>query len=304
MILVTDATGTVGSAVCSALADDPLEVRAGVRSPDHFDGPADEVVTFDFANPSTYRETFEGVDSMFLVRPPALSRVRRDIVPALAAAVGAGVDHVVFLSVIGADRNRFVPHARIEWWLESAPLSTTFLRASFFSEPLDDPPRRDSIRRADRPGRNWSDEFYRCTRRRCDGSRDSPHSATGEYDLTGPEALGYRDVCRQLSATLDHGVTYAVPSLSRFLFHRLRTDCGLSKSLVMAGIYTTGRLGLADRMTGDVSRLLGREPTTLRILRTTATVGSEHVHGFTVLTLWGQHTDNNRRGVIVPTGAA
>lgn len=34
--------------------------------------------------------------------------------------------------------------------------------------------------------------------------------------------------------------------------------------LVMVGIYTTARLGLAGRVTGKVRRLLGREPIPLR----------------------------------------
>jgi len=264
MILVTGATGTVGSAVCSALADGPLEVRAGVRSPDGFAGPADDVVTFDFTDPSTYRETFEGVDSMFLVRPPALSRVRRDIVPALAAAVGAGVDHVVFLSVIGADRNRLLPHARIESWLESAPLSTTFLRASFFMQNLSTT-HREEIRNGELfvPAGSGRTGFVDARDVAAVGAHVLRSGITGAYDLTGPEALGYQDVCRQLSATLEHEVTYTAPSLWRFLLHSLRTGRGLSKSLVMGGIYTTARLGLADRVTDDVSRLLGREPTAL-----------------------------------------
>lgn len=33
---------------------------------------------------------------------------------------------------------------------------------------------------------------------------------------------------------------------------------------VMVGVYTAARLGLADRMTADVSRVLGRDPRTLR----------------------------------------
>lgn len=34
--------------------------------------------------------------------------------------------------------------------------------------------------------------------------------------------------------------------------------------LVMLGIYTTARLGLAAAVTGDTARLLGRPPTTLQ----------------------------------------
>ncbi len=264
MLLVTGATGTVGSAVCSALADDPLEVRAGVRSPDRFDEPADEVVMFDFADPSTYRETFEGVDSMFLVRPPALSRVRRDIVPALAAAVGAGVDHVVFLSVIGADRNRLVPHARLESWLESAALSTTFLRASFFMQNLSTI-HREEIRNGELfvPAGSGRTSFIDARDVAAVGAHVLRSGITGAYDLTGPEALTYEQVCQRLSVVLDHDVRYLNPSLTGFLVRQLRTDRNRSKALVMAGIYTTARLGLADRVTGDVSRLLGREPTAL-----------------------------------------
>ncbi len=265
MILVTGATGTVGSDVCANLATASVSVRAATRSPERFDGAADETVPFDFTDPTTYREAFADVDAMFLVRPPALSRVRRDIVPALAAAVGAGVDHVVFLSVIGADRNRIVPHARIESWLESAPVSTTFLRASFFMQNLSTT-HREEIRSGELivPAGTGRTSFIDARDVAAVAAESLLTRTTGEYDLTGPEALGYRAVCRQLSATLDHEVTYTAPSLPRFLVHRIRTDHRLSKSLVMAGIYTTARLGLADRVTGDVSRLLGREPTALR----------------------------------------
>jgi uncharacterized protein YbjT (DUF2867 family) len=243
MILVTGATGTVGSDVCANLASASVSVRVATRSPERFDGPADKTVAFDFTDPTTYRGAFADVDAMFLVRPPAL-RVRRDIVPALAAAVGAGVDHVVFLSIIGADRNRIVRHARIE----SAPVSITFLRASFFMQNLSTT-HREEIRSGELiiPAGTSRTSFIDAR----DVATVAPDSlltrTTGEYDLTGPEALGYREVCRQLSATLDHEAKYTAPSLSRFLVHRFRTDHRLSKSLVMAGIYTTARLGLADR---------------------------------------------------------
>lgn len=264
MILVTGATGTVGRAVCEALADDPAAVRAAVRSPGTFDGPADEVVRFDFTDPSTYRRTFAGIDSVFLVRPPALSRVRRDIVPALAAAVGAGVDHVVFLSVLGADRNPLVPHARIESWLDSADLSTTFLRASFFMQNLSTV-HREEIRAGELsvPAGAGRTSFVDARDVAAVAVESLLTGTSGAYDLTGPAALSYHEVCRQLSTALDHDVTYAEPSLTRFLLQQVREDRPLSQGFVMAAIYTTARLGLADRVTDDVRRVLGREPTPL-----------------------------------------
>ncbi len=262
MIVVTGATGTVGSHVLRELADGPDRVRAAVRSPDRFDGPADEVVRFDFTDPTTHREAFAGARSIFLVRPPALSNVRRDVVPALSAAVGAGVGHVVFLSVIGADRAGFVPHARIESWLGDAGVATTFLRASFFMQNLTTT-HREEIRRGrlSVPAGDGETSFVDARDVAAVGAHALREGRTGTLDLTGPEALSYQEVCDVLSSALPHRVTYTDPSLPRFLVDRLRTEREPSKALVMGGIYTSARLGLAGRVTDDVRRVLGRGPT-------------------------------------------
>ena len=262
MILVTGASGTVGSAVCAELDGAERRVRAAVRSPERFDGPAEEVVEFDFTDPTTYREAFSGVESLFLVRPPQLSRVRRDIVPALAAAVGAGVEHVVFLSVIGADRNPMVPHARIESWLDDVGVETTYLRASFFMQNLTTV-HREEVRDGELfvPAGDGATSFVDARDVAAVGAKALTEGVTGTYDLTGPEALDYYEVAAILSATLDHDVTYRNPSLPRFLWQRYRIDRNLSKTAVMAGIYTTARLGLAGRVTDDLEALLERAPT-------------------------------------------
>ncbi|MEH1794957.1 SDR family oxidoreductase [Nostoc sp.] len=58
--------------------------------------------------------------------------MKRQIAPALNAAKLAGVEHIVFVSLLGAERNRFVPHAKIERYIEQLGIPATFLRASFF----------------------------------------------------------------------------------------------------------------------------------------------------------------------------
>ncbi|MCL9812851.1 NAD(P)H-binding protein [Natranaeroarchaeum aerophilus] len=262
-VLVTGATGTVGSLVADRLLDRAeLTVRVASRSPASARKRFDcEVTRFDFTDPTTYRETFRGVDRLFLVRPPAISRVRRDIVPALAAAVGAGVEQVVFLSVLGAGRNRVIPHARIESWLASSDVDTTVLRASFFMQNLTTT-HRNEIRDGELfvPAGSGETSFV--------DARDVADCAvaaltehrTGTYDITGSAALDYSEVCRILSTVLDREIQYADPSLPRFLVRRYRIDHDPAKVFVMGGIYTTARLGLADRVTDDVQELLGREP--------------------------------------------
>ena len=282
-VLVTGATGTVGGAVCETLAGDrgpsgrtgggestgrtgggDLTVRAATRSPGAFDGPADEVVRFDFTDPTTWREAFAGVDALYLVRPPAISRVRRDLVPALSAAIGAGVERVVFLSVIGADRNPIVPHARIESWLAEAGVDATFLRASFFMQNLLED-HREEIRDGQLfvPAGSGKTSFVDARDVAAVGVtalREGTGRDVRAYDLTGPAALGYTEVAKLLTRELGREVQYADPSVVRFLWRRIRAGEGFGKVAVMAGIYTTARLGLADRVTDDVRRVLGREP--------------------------------------------
>ena len=93
-------------------------------------------VRFDFSDPSTYEAAFAGVETMVLVRPPDMTNPRRDLFPALDHAAAAGLQHVGFLSVQGADRLPMLPHAQIERRLRASGLSWTFLRASFFDQNL------------------------------------------------------------------------------------------------------------------------------------------------------------------------
>ncbi|MFC5367826.1 SDR family oxidoreductase [Salinirubrum litoreum] len=148
-VLVTAGTGTVGRHVVAALADEPVDLRVASRDPDRaretlagdehveidesaLDGTAPdavEFVAFDLGRPETYYPTLSGVDRLLLVRPPAVSRVERDLFPFVDAAARMGVAHVVFLSVLGAEKNPLLPHRRVESHLTDLPVDTTFLRA-------------------------------------------------------------------------------------------------------------------------------------------------------------------------------
>ncbi|QLG47754.1 NAD(P)H-binding protein [Natrinema halophilum] len=266
-VLVTGATGTDGCRGVDGLRDAPdVTVAAASRHPARArDRLNCATVAFDFTDPTSYRDAFADVDAMFLVRPPALSRVRRDVVPALAAAVGAGVERVVFLSVIGADRNPLVPHARIESWLADAGLETTFLRASFFMQNLSTT-HREEIRdgRLAVPAGDGKTSLVEARDVAAVAVRALCEGITGASDLTGPDALSYAEVCAVLSAALEREVEYTAPSLPRFLISRYRLEGNLAKTGVMAAIYTTARLGLANRVTDDVRSLLGRPPTDFR----------------------------------------
>jgi uncharacterized protein YbjT (DUF2867 family) len=268
-ILVTGATGTVGRHVTRALAKRGLSARAATRHPPaESDALALPAVRFDFEDPATYAGAFDGVRQLFLVRPPAIATVWNSIFPALDAAERAGVEHVVFLSLLGAEQNPFVPHRWIEWYLQRSSMAWTFLRPSFFMQNLATTHGRD-LRVDDRiyvPAGQGCTSFIDARDVAAVGVRTLVESGhrNAAYALTGAEALTYAEVAAIFSDVLGRPIRYADPSPWAFIGHMRRQGHPWPFVLVMTGIYLTARFGLAGRVTDTVERLLDRPPISMR----------------------------------------
>ena len=79
-ILVTGATGNVGFEVVRLLGERGHPVKAAVRShsTSRYKLPSDvESVEFDFGQPQTFEPALRGINTLFLVRPPAISQVKK-----------------------------------------------------------------------------------------------------------------------------------------------------------------------------------------------------------------------------------
>jgi len=263
MILVTGASGNVGAVVARELRAVGADVRLGARSP-ALDA-ADEV-EFDFTDPGTWAGAFDGVTSMFLVRPPAIGNVSRDLLPAVAAARDAGVEHVVFLSLQGAEKNKVVPHATVEAWLRASGLTWTFVRASFFHQNLStthvsDVRDRDEILVPAGKGATAFVDAEDVGAVAAAALLDPARHRDRAWTVTGPRALTYGQVAEILTAELGRPIRYPRPGALRYVRHARRT-LGMPWGMVAVttAIYTTARLGLAAGLTDDVRTVLGREP--------------------------------------------
>ena len=278
-ILVTGATGNVGAEVIRLLQQQNCHVVAAVRNPDKAQqilGNNIDCVPFDFTNSNTFTSAFLGVNKLFLVRPPALANLSKDIAPALQAAIAAGVEHIVFLSILGAERNKVVPHSQIERYINELGIKFTFLRASFFMQNLNTTHRED-IKNGQLflPAGNGKTSFIDVRDIAAVAVRaliEDGHSNRA-YPLTGNEALTYYEVADIFTSVLGKQIRYTNPSLLKFIwvmrYHRRwlpRASRGLKIDfvLIMAAIYTTARLGLAGAVTPDTEQLLGRPPLTIR----------------------------------------
>jgi uncharacterized protein YbjT (DUF2867 family) len=137
-ILVTGASGAVGRQVVQQLVDRGGPVRALVRDPSKTNLPlAVEVVQGDLLDVASLRRALAGVSTLFLLNGVVPDEFTQALV-ALNLARDAGIDRVVYLSVIHSDKYLNVPHFAgkfgVERMLEQMGFGATILRPAYFMQ--------------------------------------------------------------------------------------------------------------------------------------------------------------------------
>jgi uncharacterized protein YbjT (DUF2867 family) len=135
-ILVTGATGTVGRQVIEQLVKRGADVRALVRDPAKANLPAGvAVMQGDLLDVDALRGAFSGTSTLFLLNAVASDEFTQALI-ALNLAREAGVERIVYLSVIHSDLYVNVPHFAgkfaVERMIEKMGFNATILRPAYF----------------------------------------------------------------------------------------------------------------------------------------------------------------------------
>src|SRR5207248_2537830 len=108
--LITGASGAVGRQVVQQLVDRGAAVRALVRDPAKTDFPAGvDIVQGDLLDVASLRRALAGTSTLFLLNGVVPDEFTQALI-ALNLAREAGIDRVVYLSVIHSDKYLNVPH--------------------------------------------------------------------------------------------------------------------------------------------------------------------------------------------------
>lgn len=135
-ILVTGATGNIGRQVVEHLVKRGADVRALVRDPSKASFPAGvSIVQGDFLDVDSLRKAMSGVSTLFLLNAVVPDEFTQALV-ALNVARSAGIERIVYLSVIHADVYVNVPHFAgkfsVERMIEQMDFKATILRPAYF----------------------------------------------------------------------------------------------------------------------------------------------------------------------------
>ncbi|MCX6484725.1 MAG: NmrA family NAD(P)-binding protein [Mycobacterium sp.] len=277
MLLITGPSGNVGQQLVDVVSANPPAggFRVASRHPDQLRArltAGAQVCGFDFFDRTTWPATLAGADTIFLLFPlPGNRAAREAMIPFVQAAEQAGCRHVVYVSVFGADRARFIPHYRVESALRASSMSWTLLRCSFFMQNL-----HRSISTHGTDILEHGELFVPAGRGRTTfiDARDAAEVAAvvvgdpaahrnATYHLTGPAAMTMDEVAAALESALGTPITYSHPGLVRFAARLHRRGVGWDVIGFMSAVYTLTRLGQNQAITDEVRQLLGRPPRTL-----------------------------------------
>jgi len=272
-ILIIGGTGNIGYPLVDALSkNEKFELVVGVRNVKKAQGIFDKfknvtVVLFDFLDSTTFPNAFSGVNKVFFIRPPQLSKPKEDMLPFLSYAKQQNINQIVFVSLIGVEKNPVTPHHKIEKMIGELKIPHTFIRPSFFMQNLNTTHQEDIKIHHDLfiPAGNSRTSFI--------DTRDIGEIAAicltdeqyinQELEITGPEALTYNEIAKVMSDILDERITYSKPSLLKFRKTMLKRGLAKDYVNVMVMLYLITQLGNAKKVTTTAEKVLKRAPRTI-----------------------------------------
>ena len=265
-ILVTGATGRVGSELLRLLMKKGEQVRAATRNPARASSPIPvEFVAFDYDQPRTFAPALAGVERLFLVVRPGDNHSDRAAAPLVDAAKNAGVRHIVALTAMGVEQDDTFMLRILEKYIEASGVQYTHLRPNWFMQSLSSGPMFADIRATGALHLPAADARISFVDLRdvaavgCAALTEPLHGGNA-YTLTGAEPLSYDEVVKKIS--LVAGKTIAYVPLSEAAACESLAKAGIPAELIerWKEFHRKVRQGFCAPVTRDIERVLGRPP--------------------------------------------
>ena len=217
-ILITGATGNIGTELAKLLSAQKVPFRAMVRSSKGVDRLAGlegvELVTGDFNNEESVARAVKDVAQAFLLTNSS-EQAETQQSTFVDVARRAGIKHIVKLSQWAADVNspvRFLRyHAAVEQRIKDSGLAYTFLRPNLFMQGLlafsESIVKQGKFFAAIGDGRVSAVDVRDIAAVAAAALTEDGHEGR-IYDLTGPEALTHQEIAGKLSDALDRQIEF------------------------------------------------------------------------------------------------
>jgi len=270
-ITITGGTGLVGSitkAALLSLMDHPEDFI--ILSADHklqqnadFQSIRYKSILFDYEDASTWKPLLTQTDTLFLLRPPQISDVKRVFKPLIDAIQESEIKHIVFLSVQGVPEKSIIPHHKIEELILNSGIPYTFLRPGYFMQNFEGNLKTDLIIRHQiyLPAGNAKFSVLDVA----DLGQFAAHvllkpaqHLNKAYDLTGPELLTFAEMASIITKVTGIKITYRSAGLLPFIYRNWQKSVPFGLNLVMAMLHYAPRWMANPPITNCVEEITGQ----------------------------------------------
>jgi len=262
-ILITGASGVLGRALVSTFTQAGASVRQAVRTREKA-RPDVDFVRLDYTDPATIDPAIAGVQGLVLMAPPLDPDAPAKLGPAITRAKEAGVRHIVFVSALGVNHNEQAPLRVVEHLVMDSGISYTILRPNFFMENFSEGFVAASIKAQNAiflAAGEGKTSFISVRDIAAAALAAVQKELTGEFDLTGSEALDHAEAARAIGEASGRPVTYHALTEEQMVAGARQAGMPEPNIGYLAVLYSAVRAGYMAAITPDVQRLTGRKPT-------------------------------------------
>ena len=268
-ILITGATGKVGSEVVQLLSLQRVEVIAGARNLEkakQMNWPGVEIALFDYNNFETIKTAMTKVNKVLWIIPPLEANEVEVSYRAVDYAKQTGIEQIVFISVMQAREAKASPHGFVEKHIEDSGITYTHLRCNFFMQNFNtfyiDAIKKRGIIYVPAGEGKVSFIDVRDIAAAAATVLTSQGYENQVFLLTGGEAIDHYQIAEILSKVSGRKITYPAPSSDKFaaFMKELEKPNDFIELLVLLNYFVS--LGWAAEITEDTPRILGRAPIT------------------------------------------
>jgi len=270
-ILITGATGNVGQAVLQAFSgqSNDIEVLAGVRSTKNDKLQGFPTIQFEFGDDHSVDTALNNCNILFLLRPPQLTDIARYFEPLIASAKKNRVQHIVFLSVQGAEKSSVIPHHKIEKRIKDSGIPYTFIRPAYFMQNFTTTLLEDIVEhhRVYLPAGNAKFTLIDVAdvgEVAADILKNPIPHAGKAYALTNQEQLSFEEMTAIIAEETRLPVTYTSPNLLSFFVTERKKGLSTGYIFVLIMLHYLPRFSATPEMTNFVETITGRPATSFR----------------------------------------
>lgn len=268
MILVTGATGNVGSEIARQLIARDEAFRIYVRDADKaasmIGSDGYEVALGDFSDETAFASALEGVDAVYMVTNQS-DAFKSDLQRMVRQVEQAGVDRFVMLSAEGDPESEifFVRRTgELEEIVRGTGLDWTFLRPDWFMQNFAGFVAAGMVAFPEGPGKTSFVDVRDIAEVAIKALTETGHTHR-TYRLTGPDAMTFAGAAARISAGLGRDIPFVGITPEQMRDGLIAQGAEAWYADMNAEMTFAIRMGMSFSPSNDVEFLLGRKPRAL-----------------------------------------